>query len=55
MSTINRSAKTGKFVTKKTAKKHPATTVTEKVSRPNVKHIIADIQNLLQQLKRELK
>ena len=34
MAKINRSAKTGKFVTPKTAKNNPNTTVTETVKTP---------------------
>jgi hypothetical protein len=35
--TVNRSAITGKFVSKATAKRHPKTTVRETVSRPKGK------------------
>ena len=34
---INRSAKTGRIVTKEFAKKHPATTVTETIKKPSPK------------------
>ncbi len=33
--TVNRSSKTGKFVTENYAKKHPATTETERVRKSN--------------------
>lgn len=35
--TVNRSAKTGKFVTPETAKRHPATTETEHYKQPTPK------------------
>lgn len=40
MATVNRSAKSGKFVTAKKAKKSPGTTVTEKID-PYKKHAAA--------------
>jgi hypothetical protein len=36
-SSASRSAKTGEFVTKDYAKRHPATTVTETIKRPSPK------------------